>query len=225
MATTTQPPQIDNDSPAVCLDDGGGGGRPLLPSQNELPIVDERSAEPVRTGIWVGLAAIAMSFVAFTSALFVREGSATDWHHLALPPILFFNTAAILASSVTLEVSRRRVRDYMRDGADRARAFFWLYGTLALGLIFVSGQYLAWLRLGAQGLYLATNPNSSFFYVLTAVHACHVLGGLCGLTRVIYKLRSPVPRLRRSTLDATSYYWHFMGILWLYLLLILWVKL
>jgi len=166
-----------------------------------------------------------MSFVAFTSALFVREGSATDWHHLTLPPIIFFNTAAILASSVTLEVARRRVRDYMRDSASRGRALYWLFGTLALGLIFVTGQYLAWLRLGAQGLYLATNPNSSFFYVLTAVHVCHVLGGLCGLTRVIYKLRGPVPHLRRATLDATSYYWHFMGILWLYLLLVLWMKL
>ena len=225
MATTTQPPQIDSDSPAVHLHDGGTGGRALFPSQNDLPIVGERPPEPVRTGIWVGLAAIAMSFVAFTSALFVREGSGTDWHHLALPPILFFNTAAILASSVTLEIARRRVRDYMRDGVGRSRAFFWLYSTLALGLIFVGGQYLAWLRLRSQGLYLATNPNSSFFYVLTAVHACHVLGGLCGLTRVICKLQGPKPILRRSTLDATSYYWHFMGILWLYLLLILWMKL
>jgi cytochrome c oxidase subunit 3 len=101
----------------------------------------------------------------------------------------------------------------------------WLWATLLLGLVFVAGQYAAWLQLRAQGLYLATNPNSSFFYVLTAMHALHVLGGLAGLARVIYKLGTPVLTLRRSTMDATSYYWHFMGILWLYLLWVVWMKL
>jgi len=101
----------------------------------------------------------------------------------------------------------------------------WLWATLLFGVVFVAGQYLAWLRLRAAGLYLATNPNSAFFYVLTAMHALHVLGGLAGLARVIYKVRGPVLTLRRSTLDATSYYWHFMGILWLYLLFVVWLKL
>src|SRR3989441_2503976 len=98
-----------------------------------------------------------------------------------------------------------------------------LYATLLLGLVFVMGQYAAWLDLRSQGLYLATNPSSSFFYVLTAVHGLHVLGGLAGLIYVIRKLRRSV--LRRSTLDAACYYWHFMDILWLYLLWLLWMKL
>jgi cytochrome c oxidase subunit 3 len=82
---------------------------------------------------------------------------------------------------------------------------------------------MAWLQLRSKGLYLATNPNSSFFYVFTAAHALHVLGGLGGLVRVIRKLSKSV--LRRSTMDATSYYWHFMGVLWLYLFLLLRMKL
>jgi cytochrome c oxidase subunit 3 len=81
---------------------------------------------------------------------------------------------------------------------------------------------MAWLQLRSQGLYLATNPNSSFFYVFTAMHALHVLGGLAGLLRVVRKLSRRV--LRRSTLDATSYYWHFMGVLWLYLFFLLWMR-
>jgi cytochrome c oxidase subunit 3 len=76
--------------------------------------------------------------------------------------------------------------------------------------------------LRAQGLYLATNPNSSFFYLLTAVHAIHVLGGLGGLVRVIAKLNHLT--LKKSTLVATSRYWHFMGVLWIYLLLVLWAR-
>ncbi len=88
--------------------------------------------------------------------------------------------------------------------------------TLGLGLLFVVGQYVAWRQLSAQGLYLATNPSSSFFYVLTATHALHVLGGLLGLLYVIRKLNAMA--LRRSTLDTASRYWHFMDVLWVYLL-------
>jgi len=81
---------------------------------------------------------------------------------------------------------------------------------------------VAWRQLSAQGVYLATNPSSSFFYVLTAAHALHVLGGLGGLVYVIARLRRSI--LRRSTLDAASRYWHFMDLLWLYLLLLLRMK-
>ena len=79
------------------------------------------------------------------------------------------------------------------------------------------------MQLRSQGFGLATNVSYSFFYVLTVAHAIHLLGGLGGLVRVIGKLNRSV--LRRSTLDATSRYWHFMGALWLYLLLLLWMKL
>ena len=99
----------------------------------------------------------------------------------------------------------------------------WLYITLVFGLLFVTGQYVAWVRLRAEGLYLATNPSSSFFYLLTAAHVLHVLGGLIGLLYVIGKLRKS--QLRKSTLDAASRYWHFVDILWVYLLLLLWMKL
>jgi cytochrome c oxidase subunit 3 len=111
----------------------------------------------------------------------------------------------------------------MSRSQDQAKAPpLWFYVTLALGVLFVAGQYVAWLKLKSEGLYLATNPSSSFFYVLTAAHALHVCGGLGGLVRVIRKLRRS--DLRRSTLDATSYYWHFMDVLWLYLLMLLWSK-
>jgi cytochrome c oxidase subunit 3 len=87
----------------------------------------------------------------------------------------------------------------------------------------VGGQYVAWSQLRAEGVYLATNPSSSFFYLLTAIHALHVLGGLGGLIYVIRNLNKSV--LLRSQLVATARYWHFMGILWVYLLLLLWMKL
>ena len=226
MATTIpEPPQTEMPSRPREGSPGGGGWRTPVPADGSLPAVHDRSPEPARTGIWIGLAAITMSFAALTSALIVRQGAANDWQHITLPSVLYFNTLVLLASSISLELSRRRVATFMRAGTRRdGSPALWLYATLLLGLVFVAGQYVAWLRLKSEGLYLATNPTSSFFYVLTAVHAVHVLGGLGGLVRVIRKLSEPIPTLRRSTLDATSQYWHFMGILWLYLLLVLRLK-
>ncbi len=130
----------------------------------------------------------------------------------------------LFASSFALEVARRRVGAFMGGPKNQVTSpTRWMYIALFLGSLFVAGQYVAWLQLRSQGLYLATNPNSSFFYVLTAVHAVHVLGGLAGLVRVVYRLNKSI--LRKSTLDATAYYWHFMDALWVYLLLLLWMKL
>src|SRR5882762_6245503 len=219
MATTTHNPPT-----------GTPGGKPPngnVPGDIDLRALLDPSGEPSRTGVWVALAAITMMFVAFTSALFVREGSSsTDWHHLAIPRILFFNSLVLVASSLALEAGRRHVAAFARGRiAHVADPLRWLYGTLGLGLIFVAGQYQAWLGLRAQGLFLASNPNSSFFYVLTGVHVVHVLGGLGGLLYVINKLDRPILVLRRSTLDSMSYYWHFMAGLWIYLLFIIWIKL
>jgi cytochrome c oxidase subunit 3 len=187
-------------------------------------VVEEYSPSPASTGIWVVVYAITMTFAALTSALIVRKGSSFDWQSFTLPSILYLNTVLLLGSSATLEVARRRVASFMGGlavpGESPAR---WLYITLAFGLLFVTGQYVAWARLRAQGLYLATNPSSSFFYLLTAAHVLHVLGGLVGLLYVIGKLKKS--QLRRSTLDAASRYWHFMDLLWVYLLLLLWMKL
>ena len=203
---------------------GNGDWRNLVPAGGDLRAVKDYAPPPASTGIWVVLASITMTFLAFTSALVVRQGSATDWRHLTLPAVLYLNTVVLLASSVTLELARRQVGVFMgRLRTEETKPTRWLYVTLCLGLLFVAGQYVAWLQLRSQGLFLATNPNSSFFYVLTAMHALHVSGGLGGLVRVIYRLDKSI--LRKSTLDATSTYWHFMGGLWVYLLLLLWMKL
>jgi len=203
---------------------GGGDWQNLVPASGSLRAVEDYSPPPSSSAIWVGIAAISMSFAAFTSVLIVRQGASSDWRHIAMPSVLYLSTTLLLASSAALEVARRKIAGYMGGrAASSVGPFMWLYLTLSLGLLFVVGQYVAWLQLRSQGLYLATNPNSSFFYVLTALHALHVLGGLGGLVRAMVKLSQAT--LRRSTLDATAYYWHFMGVLWVYLFLLLWTRL
>lgn len=225
MATTVhEPPKIDVVR-APELGAGHGGWRNVSSADN-LRMLAEHSSGASRTGIWVGIAGISMTFAALTSALVVRQGASMDWRHFSLPSVLYFNTAVLFGSSFALEVARKKVAAFARGlRPSRSVPLAWLYLTLGLGLVFVAGQYAAWSQLRAQGLYLATNPSSAFFYVLTFMHALHVLGGLGGLTLVIARLGRRVPTLRRSTLDIASYYWHFMDVLWLYLLLLLWMKL
>jgi cytochrome c oxidase subunit III len=222
MASTIHElPKLERRPPTGIGDDGLRG---MVPAGGLPRTAQKYAPPPASTGIWVILAAIGMTFAALTSALVVRKGGATDWRHFTLPSILYLNTLILLASSVTLEFARKRVAAFMAAGRTGiANPAPWLYSTLGLGLAFVAGQYVAWHQLKAQGLYLATNPSSSFFYVFTAAHALHLIGGLGGMVRVIAKLNNA--SLRRSTLDATSRYWHFMDVLWVYLLLLLWMKL
>ncbi|MDQ6769939.1 MAG: cytochrome c oxidase subunit 3 [Gemmatimonadota bacterium] len=180
---------------------------------------------PAQTGVWVGIAAITMSFAAYSSALIVRQGANPDWQHFALPPILFFNTLVVLVSSATLYVARPRSRATVdRAGtltAVDAPHLTWLYITIVLGLLFLGGQISAWRNLAGQGLTLASSPSSSFFYLLTAMHGVHLLGGLAGLLYVVYRVRRTSAEGAVSAYRAASLYWHFMTALWLYLFALL----
>jgi cytochrome c oxidase subunit III len=177
------------------------------------------------SGIWVGVFAITMSFGAFSSALFVREGTA-DWSHLTLPGVLYFNTLFLLGSSFTLENARKalEVRS-SANGEATHKASAWVVMTLLLGLGFCAGQFRAWEELRNQGIYLATNPNSSFFYLLTFLHALHVLIGILVLVYLAGRLMASQTTIRRTLFNNTAIYWHFMAGLWVYLLLLCKLKL
>jgi cytochrome c oxidase subunit 3 len=179
-----------------------------------------RYESPARTGVLVGILAITMFFAALTSALVIRQGGATDWLRFQLPSILLVNTLVLVVSSGTLEMSRRKLAGDLASPAGRGL----LYATLALGVLFVAGQFMAWRELVAQGLYLATGPSSAFFYLFTVLHALHVLGGLVALSYMVVRVRRAGGPSPLGALAAAAMYWHFMLALWLYLLLILWMR-
>ena len=115
---------------------------------------------------------------------------------------------------MTLELSRhRRVRD------DEEGFRHWWGVTAILGLFFLAGQAIAWRQLAAAGVYLATNPSSSFFYVLTGAHALHLLGGIGALTVIM--LRDTRRLTRTTSIEVAAMYWHFMDGLWVFLFLLL----
>ena len=117
------------------------------------------------TALQLGLAAIVMFFMALASSYIVRKGLGNDWQHTPMPPVVWFNTAILLASSATIIVARRKL-----DAGDREAFRSWWWVTTGLGLLFLAGQIVAWRQLAAEGMLLATNPSSSFFYLLTAAH-------------------------------------------------------
>ena len=169
-----------------------------------------------------------MSFAAYTSALLVRQGTTSDWAPVRLPPILYVNTLVLLASSATIATAQRRMAAGSDAGTPRSmasRGGGWLALTLGLGLLFVAGQYVAWRDLAAQGLYLSSNPGSSFFYVFTGLHALHLLGGIAALAYVLRRLQRAPASPPWSAMGATALYWHFMDLLWLYLLVLLALRL
>lgn len=188
---------------------GGNGGGDGSPSGS--------AAIPQRvyvTGITIGMGAILMFFMALVSALIVRKGVGNDWRAFELPRILWLNTLILLSSSGTIIQARRKLAKDDREGFHH-----WWAVTTVLGLFFLAGQLIAWRQMVAGGWYVATNPSSSFFYVLTAAHGLHLLGGIFALLYVGWL------RLRKLTLatatEVASLYWHFMDGLWVFLFLIL----
>src|SRR5262249_1171511 len=148
----------------------------------------------------------------------VRQGLGTDWQRLPMPRILLVNSMVLLISSITIEMAR-----LARRRGNRQRSHTWVLTTLVLGLAFLSGQVLPWQSLASRGFFLSTNPQSSFFYVLTGLHGIHLAGGLLALVYVAASSLQPLAAPaaagwpsglsldRRSRwLDGTAVYWHFM---------------
>src|ERR1700692_1057440 len=142
-------------------DSGSSGGRQRVPRRAYF------------TALQLGLAAIVMFFMALASSYIVRKGLGTDWQRTPMPPVVWFNTAILLISSVTIIVARKK----LESGAREAFRTWWTI-TTGLGLLFLAGQFIAWRGLAAAGMLLSTNPSSSFFYLLTGAPGAHLAGGI-----------------------------------------------
>jgi cytochrome c oxidase subunit 3 len=168
------------------------------------------------TGVYVLIAGITMLFAAFTSAMVVRRGLGGDWIELSLPRVAWWNAVVLVASSAAVEIARRALHRGERTRFNR----YWSAAT-ALGLVFLAGQFAAWAQLRAAGLYVSTNPSSAFFYVLTVAHALHVAGGIGALAYIdVQALRLRLGPGKRTGVDVSAIYWHFLDGLWLYVLLL-----
>jgi cytochrome c oxidase subunit 3 len=183
---------------------GSGGGGGIL-------------ADPARLGLWLFLGTITMLFIGFTSAYIARRASAGWGGELKPPPMLWVNTLLLLASSATVEGARRRLRRWQPG------VVAWLGMTGVLGALFVAGQVSVWRSLGARGVLLAASAYNSFFYLLTGLHVVHLLGALAWFVVVLARARRMAYTPGQDGLALFATFWHFLGGLWVYLFLLLFV--
>jgi len=193
-----------------------------------------------RLGVIFALAGDLMFFVALVSAFFVRQSTGhfdvhdnfiNDWRPLAVPTILWLNTAVLLLSGVTMELARRhlfREVDVMDEwlGLGRPavkRAAPWLAATLVLGLAFLAGQWIAWEQLVHEGYrFMSNDPSSHFFYLITGIHGLHLIFGIFALIGALIGLFTlKKVEYRQVAVDCTAWYWHTMSLFWVFLFVLL----
>ena len=203
--------------------DGGGGNLPPAGGDGggddgERPRRWKPSPKRYYTGMALGIVSILMFFMALASAFLVRRGTSGDWIPVHLPTVLWLNTLALIASSVTLERARRSLSRLDLSGFRN----LWMVTTV-LGALFLIGQLVAWRQLVAQGVFMASNPASSFFYIFTAAHGLHLLGGVGALLYVLVRKFDNTRIALPTAAEIASYYWHFMDGLWIFLLALLYL--
>jgi len=203
---------------------GGGGGRPPDGGDGGDDDYGRRgrgeSPSPRRfsTGIAIGMVSILMFFMALASAFLVLRHNSGVWVTVRLPWILWVNTAVLLRSSLILERARLRLSHCDVSGSRK----LWMVTTV-MGFLFVAGQLVAWRQLVTQGVYIASNQASSFFYIFTGAHGVHLLGGVAALLFVLLHNFEKSQVSVSLAAEITSYYWHFMDGLWIFLFVLLYL--
>lgn len=171
----------------------------------------------LKRAVWLAMAAMTSFFLALTYAYLERHGLVSGWLSPQLERILSANTALLGASSLALW----RARQFL--GCRQPNPMLrWLLAALLLGFGFLAGQAWAWRTLLEAGVYVASHPDSGFFYLVTAAHAAHLLVAL-GLLAAVLSLawRGRISSERPLLMDVTAIFWHCLDITWIYLYLVL----
>ncbi len=218
---------------------GGGGGDENWDSRHSRRRGPREQLIRYRMAIFSILAADFVFFAVMVSAFFVRQSAVhiapsdnvvSDWHPLQAPPILWIDTAILLLSALTMEVARRQLFheiDIMEEwlGLGRPavrRAAPWLIATIILGAAFLAGQWTAWHQMAQQGFLFSSNPNTYFFYLVTGTHAVHLFLGLGALAfALVAMFRFRKVEMRQIAVDSAAWYWHAMGVFWLFLFVLI----
>jgi cytochrome c oxidase subunit 3 len=221
----------------------GGGGNGDDDEWNRLGRSGPRDLlRRFRLGVFSVLAGDMMFFLALAVMFFAHQGTGHfdartqefigDWHPVQIPPILFLNTAILILSSLTMEIARRQifheidvVEEWLGLGRPAVRRTLpWLAATLVLGCLFVAGQWTAWHQLTQQGFAFDrwATPAIYFFYIITGIHAAHLVIGILGLIACLTSLRLLRKiEFRQIAVDCMGWYWHAMGAAWILLFALL----
>ncbi len=183
----------------------------------ELIMTEQRKKiHPHKFTLWIAIGSITMMFAGLTSAYIIKRNQ-PNWLEFDLPVIFWYSTAAIIASSVTLWLAGR----YFRE-SDMAKYRRMLVITFFLGILFVTLQVIGFIQLWNLGITLTKNVSVSFLYPIVGLHAIHVIGGIIALMIMFLKAFSRRQKIYSAVpIEMMSTYWHFVDLLWIYLLFFL----
>ncbi len=171
---------------------------------------------PHKFTLWVGIGSILMMFAGLTSAYVVKRNQA-NWSSFEIPMLFWISTIAILLSSFTLYLATKSFKERMMS-----RYRYLMAATLFLGVVFIALQVFGFIEMWQEGLTLQRNVAYSFLYVIVGLHALHVIGGVIALAVMSLKAFSTKTRIYSSVpVELISTYWHFVDVLWIYLLIFL----
>jgi len=171
---------------------------------------------PKKFAMWLFIASVLMLFAAFTSAYIVRRAEG-NWLYFDLPDLFYYTTALILLSSVTMQWAYFAAK---KDNLEMVKVTVGI--TAVLGLAFLGGQFVAWKELVSNSIYFVGNPAGSFLYVITGLHGLHIISGVIFLAIVFAStLKFKIHSRSMTQIEMCTTYWHFLGVLWLYLFVFL----
>ena len=175
-----------------------------------------KKIHPHKFTLWVGIGSLLMMFAGLTSAYIVKRNQA-NWQTFDLPQFFWYSTVAILLSSLTIYLAQNA---FKQREMKKYRSL--VITTLVLGVLFIVFQVLGFQQLWAKQVTLTGNVSYSFMYVIVGLHAVHVAGGLIALIVLFAKAFSTKTRTYNSIpVELVSTYWHFVDVLWIYLLVFL----
>jgi cytochrome c oxidase subunit 3 len=201
-------------------DNGGSGGDNY--KDDFIEQSEPYSSNKLRIAMWFLLLVVVMTFGGLIGAyIVISTNGVLEWKPFALPVQVWISTLLILSSSITYKIAQSAINNNKQQKAKN-----WLLATTVLGGMFVSSQILAWFELVRRGVYMQSNPYAGFFYILTAVHAVHVLAGIAALSYILLRTWQETSFekeiiKRREIANTVGWFWHFMDGLWIVLFLLL----
>ena len=203
----------------------GGGGDDGGDDSHKNDFYDETETNPnekFRVGMWFLLLVVLMTFGGLIGAyIVISTNGVAEWKPFDLPIQVWISTNLILASSITYTISQKAL-----NLNNQQKAKNWLLATTVFGGMFIASQLLSWLELVREGVYLQSNPYAGFFYILTGVHALHVIAGITALGYILLRTWQKTSieeelTKRKQLSNTVGWFWHFMDALWIVLFLLL----